>query len=60
LNTQYEAGQSQICGNPVFLALERLKWEDCEFKASLGYIVRPYFKKSKLKLKTLKDDLKNT
>jgi hypothetical protein len=28
---------------PVISALRRLKQEDCEFKASLGYTVRPYF-----------------
>jgi hypothetical protein len=45
-------GQKKKTGNsqamvamPVILALRRLKQEDCKFKVSLGYIVRPYLSK---------------
>jgi hypothetical protein len=31
----------------IFPALKRLRQKDLEVKASLGYIVRPYFKKRK-------------
>jgi hypothetical protein len=31
---------------PVIPALERLRQEDCEFKANLDYIVRPYLNTS--------------
>jgi hypothetical protein len=34
------------------LSTGRQKWEDCELKASLGYTVRPCFKKSELELET--------
>jgi hypothetical protein len=34
---------------PVLLALGRLKQEDHEFNASLGYIGRPYLRKKKVK-----------
>jgi hypothetical protein len=30
---------------PAIPALGRLRQEDCQFKASLGYRVRPYLKK---------------
>jgi hypothetical protein len=32
---------------PRILALGRLRQEDCKFKVSLGYTVRPYLKKKK-------------
>jgi hypothetical protein len=32
---------------PIIPALGRWRQEDCEFKASLGHIVTPYFKKAK-------------
>jgi hypothetical protein len=32
---------------PVFTAVRKLRQEDHKFQASLGYIVRPYLKKSK-------------
>jgi hypothetical protein len=35
---------------PVIPALRRLKQEDCEFKASLSYIVRLCLKKKKLEI----------
>jgi hypothetical protein len=32
---------------PVIVALRRLRQEDLEFKDSLGYILRPHFKKER-------------
>jgi hypothetical protein len=31
-----------MVATPLIPALRRLKQEDCEFQASLGYIARPY------------------
>jgi hypothetical protein len=33
---------------PVNSALQRLRQKDCEFKACLGYIARPFLKKNKV------------
>jgi hypothetical protein len=37
--------------------VRRLRWEDCEFQASLGSIARPYLKTNK-KLPKLKQQIK--
>jgi hypothetical protein len=42
-----EPGQAQWF-TPVILTLRRLRQEDGKFKASLGYILRPCLKTSKL------------
>jgi hypothetical protein len=39
-------------GTPVTPALGKLSWEDSEFKASLGHIATPFFKKKKKILQT--------
>jgi hypothetical protein len=38
---------------PIILVLGRLREEDCEFKASLGYIARPSLKKPNQKKKVV-------
>jgi hypothetical protein len=35
---------------PITAALRKVRQKDLEFKASLGYIVRPYLKKKKKKI----------
>jgi hypothetical protein len=42
---------------PVISALGRLRQEDCESKASLEYIVRPYLKKKKKKKSQLEQNI---
>jgi hypothetical protein len=38
---------------PAIPVLKRLRQEDCEFKGSVAYIVRPSFKKKKKKERKL-------
>jgi hypothetical protein len=43
-----------MVADAVILALRRLRMEDYEFKGSLGYIVRPYLKRTKKKNSSIK------
>lgn len=45
--TSHVSFEPGVVTTPVIPARGRLRWEDPEFKASLGYVVRPHPKETK-------------